>query len=45
MMSRIALVWLALALVLGGCQSLGPVFPPDPTPSPPDFDRSDCCRE
>jgi hypothetical protein len=45
MMSRIALVWLALALVLGGCQSPGPLFPPDLTPPPPDFDRSDCCRE
>jgi hypothetical protein len=35
--------WLVLALVLSGCKSLGPAFPSDPTPPPPDFDRADCC--
>jgi hypothetical protein len=38
-------MWLALAFVLGACQSLGPLFPPDPTPFPPDFDRADCCLD
>jgi predicted small lipoprotein YifL len=32
-------------LVLTGCASMGPMFPPDPTPPPPDFDRSDCCSQ
>jgi hypothetical protein len=44
MISRIVAVWLALAVVLGACQSMGPFFPADPTPFPPDFDRADCCR-
>jgi len=31
--------------VLSGCKSLGPAFPPDPTPFPADFDRADCCLD
>lgn len=45
MTTRVLAVLLALALAWGGCASLGPMFPPDPTPPPPDFDRSDCCRQ
>jgi hypothetical protein len=44
MTTRVAAVLLALTLVWGGCASMGPMFPEDPTPPPPDFDRSDCCR-
>jgi predicted small lipoprotein YifL len=44
-MARVLAVVLALALTLTGCASLGPMFPPDPNPPPPDFDRSDCCRD
>jgi predicted small lipoprotein YifL len=39
----VALVVLILAM--GGCASTGPLFPADPTPFPPDFDRSDCCSQ
>jgi hypothetical protein len=44
-MARVLAVLLALALTLNGCASFGPAFPSDPTPPPPDFDRSDCCRD
>ena len=43
MIVRIVAMWLARALALSGGKSLGPTFPPDPTPFPPDFDRADCC--
>jgi hypothetical protein len=43
MTTRLVAVLLALT-VIWGCASTGPMFPPDPTPFPPDFDRSDCCR-
>ena len=44
MISRIVGVSL-LVVLLGGCKSLGPVFPAHPTPFPPDFDRSACCLD
>jgi hypothetical protein len=42
---RTLVALLSLALAIGGCASAGPFFPKDPTPFPPDFDRSDCCRQ
>ncbi len=45
MTTRFVAVLFALTLVCGGCASWGPMFPSDPTPPPPDLDRSDCCRD
>lgn len=39
------LIVFLVALAVGGCASMGPLFPADPTPFPPDFDRSDCCSQ
>ena len=46
MRMRTFLGLLLLALAIGACASLGPMFPPDGGAAvPPDFDRSDCCRQ
>jgi predicted small lipoprotein YifL len=43
---RTLLSFLLLALAIGACASMGPLFPPDAGATmPPDFDRSDCCRQ
>ena len=43
---RTFLGFLVLALAIGACASIGPLFPPDAGAAmPPDFDRSDCCRQ
>jgi predicted small lipoprotein YifL len=42
---RTLVALLALVLAIGGCASMGPMFPADPGPPPPDFDRSDCCSQ
>ena len=46
MRMRTFLGLLLLALAIGACASLGPMFPPGGGAAvPPDFDRSDCCRQ